>query len=64
MVNPFNKYINQYSQQKTQDFVSNIYRFAPYRSFGITLSYKFGKLKFKPKDKEGENFNYSAPDNQ
>jgi hypothetical protein len=63
-VNPFNKYINQYSQQKTQDFYSNIYRFSPYRSFGITCTYKFGKLKFKPKEKEGENFNYTAPENQ
>jgi outer membrane receptor protein involved in Fe transport len=63
-VNPFNKYINQYSQQKTQDFYSNIYRYTPYRSFGVTFTYKFGKLKFKPKEKEGENFNYSAPENQ
>lgn len=63
-VNPFNKYINQYSQQQTQDFISNNYRFSPYRSFGVTFSYKFGKLKFKPKEKEGENFNYSAPENQ
>ncbi|MCX6206556.1 MAG: outer membrane beta-barrel family protein [Bacteroidetes bacterium] len=62
-VNPFNKYINQYSQQETQDFISNNYRFSPYRSFGVTFTYKFGKLKFKPKEKEGENFNYSAPEN-
>ena len=64
VVNPFNKYINQYSQQQTQDFISNNYRFSPYRSFGVTFTYKFGKLKFKPKEKEGENFNYSAPETQ
>jgi outer membrane receptor protein involved in Fe transport len=63
-VNPFNKYVKQYSQQKTPDFYSDIYRFTPYRSFGVTFTYKFGKLKFKPKEKEGENFNYSAPENQ
>jgi outer membrane receptor protein involved in Fe transport len=63
-VNPFNKYVKQYSQQKTQDFYSDIYRFTPYRSFGVTFTYKFGKLKFKPKEKEGENFNFSAPENQ
>ncbi|MEI6088501.1 MAG: outer membrane beta-barrel family protein, partial [Bacteroidota bacterium] len=51
-VNPFNKYVKQYSQQKTPDFYSDIYRFTPYRSFGVTFTYKFGKLKFKPKEKE------------
>jgi hypothetical protein len=63
-VNPFNKYVKQYSQQKTTDFYSDIYRFTPYRSFGVTFTYKFGKLKFKAKEKEGENFNYPAPENQ
>jgi hypothetical protein len=63
-VNPFNKYVKQFSQQKTSDFYSDIYRFTPYRSFGITFTYKFGKLKFKPKDKEGDNFNFSTPENQ
>ena len=63
-VNPFNKYVKQYSQQKTPDFYSDIYRFTPYRSFGVTFTYKFGKLKFKPKEKEGDNFNYSTPENQ
>ncbi|MEI8073688.1 MAG: outer membrane beta-barrel family protein, partial [Bacteroidota bacterium] len=63
-VNPFNKYVKQFSQQKTADFYSDIYRFTPYRSFGITFTYKFGKLKFKPKEKEGEDFNYSTPETQ
>jgi outer membrane receptor protein involved in Fe transport len=63
-VNPFNKNVKQYSQQKTADFYSDIYRFTPYRSFGVTFTYKFGKLKFKAKEKEGENFNYSTPENQ
>jgi len=59
-VNPFNHYINQKSQQVTQDFTSNIYRNVPYRSFGVTFSYKFGKLKFT-KTKEADNFNYTPP---
>lgn len=59
-VNPFNHYINQKSQQLTADFTSNIYRNVPYRSFGITFTYKFGKLKIT-KAKEPENFNYAPP---
>ncbi len=59
-VNPFNKYINQKSLQLTQDFTSNIYRDVPYRSFGITFTYKFGKLKIT-KVKEPETFNYTPP---
>jgi len=61
-VNPFNEYVKQYSQQKTEAFVSDIFRFTPYRSFGITCSYKFGKLKFKGKDKEGDLLNYNGPE--
>jgi len=59
-VNPFNHFIYQKSQQLTQDFTSNIYRNVPYRSFGITFTYKFGKLKIT-KAKEPENFNYVPP---
>ncbi len=59
-VNPFNHYINQKSQQLTPDFTSNIYRNVPYRSFGITFTYKFGKLKVT-KTKEVDNFNYVPP---
>jgi outer membrane receptor protein involved in Fe transport len=59
-VNPFNRYIYQKSQQLTQDFTANIYRNVPYRSFGITFTYKFGKVKIS-KVKEPENFNYAPP---
>ncbi|MBC7721451.1 MAG: TonB-dependent receptor, partial [Pedobacter sp.] len=59
-VNPFNHYINQKSQQLTPDFTANIYRNVPYQSFGITFTYKFGKVKVT-KEKEGENFNYTPP---
>jgi outer membrane receptor for ferrienterochelin and colicin len=59
-VNPFNKYIHQKSQQLTQQFMSDIYRDVPYRSFGLTFSYKFGKMKVT-KAKDPENFNYTPP---
>ncbi|MEO7311126.1 MAG: TonB-dependent receptor [Chitinophagaceae bacterium] len=59
-VNPFNKYINQKSLQFTKDFTSNIYRNTPYRSFGLTFSYRFGSLKVT-KTKEPESFDYAPP---
>jgi ferric enterobactin receptor len=33
----------------------------PYRSFGISLSYKFGKLEFKKGKEQGNDFLHSAP---
>jgi outer membrane receptor protein involved in Fe transport len=59
-VNPFNFYMHQTSQQQTELFLSNIYRNIPYQSFGLTFSYKFGKLKVY-KVKETENYNYTPP---
>jgi outer membrane receptor protein involved in Fe transport len=53
--NPFNKYISQ----KTTSYGSNFYqtniRLMPLQSFGITFSYKFGKLDYK-KNKQDDNF--------
>jgi hypothetical protein len=34
----------------------------PYRSFGVNLTYKFGKLEFK-KQKDAEDPNLSEPSN-
>jgi ferric enterobactin receptor len=52
--NPFSKYIDQYSTTSGPTFNQSSLRQLPFRSFGITLSYKFGKLEFsKNKDKEG-----------
>ena len=60
LVNAFNKYIQQTSQQVNQNFVSNNYRNLPYRSMGISFTYRFGKLKFS-KPKEGDNYLINAP---
>ncbi len=59
-VNAFNKYIIQKNVTLAQDIVINSYRNIPYRSFGVSFTYKFGKLKFS-KPKEGDNYLYSAP---
>lgn len=59
-VTPFNKYISQNSEVLVPDVVINSYRKIPYRSFGISFTYKFGKLKFA-KQKEEENILYSTP---
>ncbi|RYY28862.1 MAG: TonB-dependent receptor [Sphingobacteriaceae bacterium] len=51
--NPFNKYVNQHSVLMGDTFYQTSLRQVQLRSFGISLSYKFGKLEFK-KDKEKE----------
>jgi hypothetical protein len=59
-VNAFNKYIAQKNYTSVTNIETNSYRNIPYRSFGISFTYKFGKLKFV-KQKEGENYLYTAP---
>jgi ferric enterobactin receptor len=51
--NPFNAYISQTSTTSGGNFNQTSIRDVPFRSFGISLSYKFGKLDFK-KDKDDE----------
>jgi outer membrane receptor protein involved in Fe transport len=53
--NPFNKYINQVTTIATSNYVSNSVRQMPLRSFGISFTYKFGKLEFSKKKED--NFN-------
>ncbi len=60
VVNAFNQYINQTSLSLTKNLVTNSYRNIPYRSFGLSFTYKFGKLKFS-KPKEAENYLYTPP---
>jgi outer membrane receptor protein involved in Fe transport len=52
--NPFNKYISQLTTVNTSDYTSTVLRKIPYRSFGLSFTYKFGKLQFK-KEKENDN---------
>jgi ferric enterobactin receptor len=52
--NIFNKYVNQVTTVTTDNYNSYSSRQVPYRSFGISFNYKFGKLEFK-KSKEEEN---------
>jgi ferric enterobactin receptor len=58
--NPFNEYVNQPTAITGPGFVINSDRKIPYRSFGITLMYKFGKLTFK-EDKQ-QNKELPTPD--
>lgn len=62
---PFSQYINQRSTTSGASFYQSNLRQLPFRSFGITLSYRFGKLdvkKDKNKDMNRED-NNSMPDN-
>ncbi len=59
-VNAFNKYIVQKSYSNALNIENNSYRNVPYRSFGVSFTYKFGKLKFT-KPKENDNYLYSVP---
>jgi len=45
--NPFNRYIKQVTTISTENYYSYSVRELPYRSFGFSFTYKFGKLEFK-----------------
>jgi ferric enterobactin receptor len=50
--NPFNNYIAQTAITNTGNSYQTSTREVPFRSFGISLTYKFGKLEFKKPAKE------------
>jgi outer membrane receptor protein involved in Fe transport len=57
--NPFSKYVRQVTTIATDTYTSNILRQMPLRSFGISFTYKFGKMEFgKGKGKEEEDNNF------
>jgi ferric enterobactin receptor len=60
--NPFNKYVYLDATTYGSDFYMSSTRKIPLQSFGITWSYKFGKLEFK-KDKEPRDNNAVPDDN-
>jgi ferric enterobactin receptor len=57
MANPFNKYMNQQSASYGESFDQVNLKRIPVQSFGISLSYKFGKLDFK----KGESDKHDEP---
>jgi len=58
--NPFAEYVDQKSNLTGTDFTLVTDRQLPYRSFGINLTYKFGKMEFK-KQKDSEDNNLPEP---
>lgn len=60
ITNPFNQYIRQVTTVNTGDYNSYSVRDLPYRSFGISFSYKFGKMDFK-KEKDISNEYLNGP---
>ncbi|TLV02500.1 TonB-dependent receptor domain-containing protein [Dyadobacter luticola] len=59
--NPFTKYISQVTTIRTGNYISKNTVLVPYRSFGVSLTYKFGKLEFKRGKEQGNDFLHSAP---
>ncbi len=59
--NPFSQYVSQATTTFGANFNQTSVREVPYRSFGISLSYKFGKLEFK-KEKEDQPMQQALPD--
>jgi hypothetical protein len=53
--NPFNKYIRQVTTVATDSYTSSMLRLMPLRSFGISFSYKFGKMEFSKNKQEDDN---------
>jgi len=58
--NPFGKYVNQTRETFGSNFQQVSLRQVPFRSFGISVLYKFGKLEFK-KSKDDDMNNQNAP---
>jgi hypothetical protein len=53
--NPLNKYLRQVTTISTENYTSKILRQMPLRSFGISFTYKFGKMEFNKKKEEDTN---------
>ncbi|MES2279602.1 MAG: outer membrane beta-barrel family protein [Bacteroidota bacterium] len=60
--NPFSQYVSQTSTAAGSNFNQSSLRQVPYRSFGISLSYKFGKLEFKKEKDDNNNNQQVLPD--
>ncbi|MDB5009296.1 MAG: Ferric enterobactin receptor precursor [Mucilaginibacter sp.] len=58
---PFNEFTNQRSTTVGANFNQTYLRQVPFRTFGISLSYKFGKLEFKKEKEDNNNNDIQAP---
>ena len=58
---PFNEFVNFRSTTSGASFTQTNIRQVPFRSFGITLSYKFGKLEFKKNKDDNKDSNPDVP---
>ena len=54
--NPFNHYTKQITTTRNDAFSAGNIRWQPYQSFGISFTYKFGKLEFKKQKEEDKSF--------
>jgi ferric enterobactin receptor len=56
-VNPFGKYVKQVTTISTDSYISSTLRQMPLRSFGVSFTYKFGKMEYgKNKGEDQNNF--------
>ena len=63
---PFANYLSQKSTTSGANFTQTSIREIPFRSFGIILSYRFGKMEFKKdknRDDNNNNNNNDMPGN-
>lgn len=61
--NPFSKYVSQVTTIKSLNYLAYNTTWIPYRSFGISFLYKFGKLEFKKGKEADNNFIQNMPGN-
>lgn len=59
--NPFNQYIRQVTTVHTGNYSGWYLRMVPYRSFGVSMTYKFGKLQFKKEKGHEEDYLNNPP---
>lgn len=59
-VNAFNRNLNQLADTYGENYTQTSIKKIPYRSFGVSLAYKFGKLKFN-QPKQEDNFLLKPP---
>ncbi|BAV05498.1 TonB-dependent receptor [Filimonas lacunae] len=59
--NPFSRYVSQVITINSLNYLAYNTTWIPYRSFGISFLYKFGKLEFKKSKDDNNNFIQNMP---